>query len=82
MITRVHQGRSVEARRQEWVMLRPRFEAFAFAFAMSDVERLTGLSHGTVYNLLNANTQIPHWRTIRDVRGAVEAWESDREVQD
>lgn len=60
---------------QEWATLRPRFERFLFRVGYHEAARRTGCDVATIYRLANRKAK-PQPRTLRDVRGAVEAWEA------
>lgn len=67
---------AISERERAWLEIKHRFERYAFRVGNDAVHRETELSSGGISYLLNGVTKKPTWRTIRDVRNAVEKWEA------
>lgn len=57
-----------------WATLKPLFESMFFDLGPNEIERMTGLGMGTLYDLLHGRTEHPRLRTRRDINRALLEW--------
>ena len=57
-----------------WTTLKPLFESMFFDLGPNEIERMTGLGMGTIYDLLHGRTDRPRVRTRRDIHFALLEW--------